>query len=392
MTSEAEHPASSNPDGPEPIASVSWILELPRDLGLREDTSAAVMLPSGAPSGWEEVVDELPGRAEWELHGMPLRRIRFRRAKVGIGMPTEATDRAFGDLQQLSGLAKLRYALRLRRLSRRGVKEWKTVCEMTKWYVGAEIPDPPGPDSSHFEAELREGFDELLADLDLWLRAYGIKAGEFEVGSIALHDLPAAIPWLVEIRLPGERLALGSGLLPLHARTPDLLGAFGNAEAAREASITVGAPDHFPTFPALSTLFGAQLEARGGRSRQAVIDAGTAVEMMVFWLLGEVKRRRGESEAEIEQIEEQKWTKVFNRELPEALGVPIGATGAAHASWWRNAYQLRVRSVHKGYRPSQAQALRSVAETWDLFEYFGERLKAIPELEGLAAMIPVKRK
>lgn len=377
---------------PEPIASISWILELPRDLGLRRDTSAAVMLRSGTPSGWEKFVDELPGRADWELHGMPLRRIRFRRARVGIGMPTEATDRTFGELQQLKGFAKTRYALGLRRLARRGIKEWKTVCEMTKWYVGEEIPDPPNADPGAFETELREGFDELLGDLDLWLRAYGMIAGEFEIGSIALHDLPAAVPWLIEIRVPDEQLALGTGLLPLHARTPDIVGAFGNQEAANEASMIMGTSERFPAFPALSTLFEAQLEARAGRSRQAVINAGTAVEMMVFWLLGEIKRRGGESESEIDKMNDRRWKDIFNRDLPEALGVSISATGPVHSAWWRDAYALRVRAVHKAYRPSQPEALQTVSATWNLFDWFGERLRSTAKLKDLAEKIPVKRK
>jgi hypothetical protein len=263
---------------------------------------------------------------------------------------------------------------------------------MTKWYVGEDIPGSPGSDPDAFHGELREGFDELLGDVDLWLRAYGMIAGEFEIGSVALHDLPAAIPWLVEIKLPENQLGLGTGLLPLHSRTPDLVGAFGNQEAANEASVIMGAPERFPAFPALSTLFGGQLDARAGRCRPAVIDAGPAVEMMVFWLLGEVMRRRGAGESEIEKLNELRWKDVFNRELPEALGVPVGATGPIHAGWWRNAYELRVRAVHKSYRPTQPEALKVISETWDLFDWLGERLRSIPVLEDLAQQIPVKRK
>jgi hypothetical protein len=40
---------------------------------------------------------------------------------------------------RLKGLKKLRYVVRLRRLSRRGVKEWKTVCQLTRWYAGDEF-------------------------------------------------------------------------------------------------------------------------------------------------------------------------------------------------------------------------------------------------------------
>jgi hypothetical protein len=306
-------------------------------------------------------------------------------------MPTEATDRSFGDLRQLNGLARRNHKLRLWWLTRRGVKEWKTVCEMTKWYVGEDIPDPPTGDRRKFESDLRAGFDELLGDLDLWLRSYGLTSGEFEIGSIALHDLPAAIPWVLEIKTPTKDLALVSGLLPLHERVPDLVGVDGNQDAAREAGIIMGSEEKFPAFPALSLLFQAQSEARAGRGRQAVIDAGTAVEILVIYVIGEVMRRRGESEQDIDTLNERRWKTVFNQDLLEVLDVPVGQSGAEHSRWWRNTYGLRVRAVHKGHRPSQGEALQVVSDSWDLFEWIGDRLRTNPDLEDLAKTIPVKR-
>jgi hypothetical protein len=308
-------------------------------------------------------------------------------------MPTEATDRTFGYLRKLAGLARVRYRWRLWRLSKTGVKEWKTVCEMTKWYVGEEIPNPPSADApGQFDEALQLGFDELLSDLDLWLRAYGLVSGELEVGSVALHDLPAAVPWVVEISNPEGNSAVASGLLHLHDRAPNLAGATGDQDAAKEAGIIMAAEDKFPAFPALSLLFQAQSEARAGRGRQAVIDAGTAVEMLVLFVIGEVMRRSGEPEAQVEQLREEKWKNVFNRRLLEALSVPIGSSGPEHTGWWRNAYVLRVQAVHKGHRPSQTVALEVISQTWDLFEWIGDKLREREGFEDLAAAIPVERK
>src|SRR5690242_15388925 len=94
-----------------PVAAISWLLELPRDLGLADNTPTSVVQTASAMPGWEHDGDKIP---DWEPQGLnewPHRRLRFRRAYVGIGMPTEAVDRTFGDLRRLSGLRKARYRL-----------------------------------------------------------------------------------------------------------------------------------------------------------------------------------------------------------------------------------------------------------------------------------------
>lgn len=376
------------------VAAVSYVLELPRDIGLTDDTYSSNGVAGDVPTGWEDHLDQIP---EWpsgvESRGIPRRRLRFRRAYVGIGLPTEATNRAFGDLMRLKGLKKLFHAIRLRRLSRQGVKEWKTVCQMTKWYTGDEFDEVNKPDDDS-QTPLERGFAELLADLDLWLQAYGLISGELEIGSIALHDLPPIIPWTIHFKhAPDGPEHAFSGMLPIHDRVPSVLPRRGHQDAAKEAGIIVATDAKTaPAFKAFALLFQAQASAVAGRGRQATIDAGTAVEALVALVIGEALRAKGVTDAEVEDTLSQRWSTVYNHELLKVLGVQPGNGGVEHSKWWRIHYKRRNEAVHHGATPDQDAALEMVSDTWDLFDWIGEKTRAQPALAILGKTMTVKRK
>lgn len=379
-----------------PVAALSWILQLPRDLGLDDGYYSAGVRFGVAPGGWRGCINLLP---DWEAPdegGMPVTRLRFRRALVGIGMPTEATDRAFGHLQRLKGLSKLHYRWRLRRLSRRGVKEWKTVCQLTKWYVGDDIPvdDPLFPTRVDHET-LAAGLPEMLELLDIWLQAYGLASGQLDIGSISLHDLPAVVPWILHVKedpyLPEGVL---TGMLPIHERLPNVVPPAGSRDATEEASlITVAKGEQPPTFKAFSLLFQAQAYAFAGRGREAIIDIGTSVEAMVTLVVRHALKTRGQSEVDIDRmLTESRWKTIYNSELLAVIGVPKGAAPAQHAKWWRTHYQRRIDAVHKGERITREQALEAVSDTWDLFDWLGKQIRSQPDIKKFGESIRVKRR
>jgi hypothetical protein len=374
------------------IAAVSWVLELPRDLGLPDDTFSSTGVAGDVPPGWKGKLGELPEWPGCEFQGIPRRRLRFRRAYVGIGMPTEATDRTFSDLKRLKGLKKLRHAMGLRRLSRRGVKEWKTVCQMTKWYAGDELDAVN--EWSDSKTPLERGFMEMLADLDLWLQAYGLVSGELEIGSIALHDLPSAVPWTIHYKQSPDAPEFAfTGLLPIHDRVPNMLPGRGNQEAAKEAGIIVATnAETAPAFTAFTLLFQAQASAVAGRGRQATIDAGTAVESLVALVIKEALRAEGASDTDIADTLSQRWPTVFNRELLKALGISSGEGGAEHAKWWRVHYKRRNDAVHSGATPSKDAALEMVSDTWDLFDWIERKARVHASLSMPGKSITVMKK
>ncbi len=307
-------------------------------------------------------------------------------------MPTEATDRTFSDLKRMKGLKKLRHSVGLRRLSRRGVKEWKTVCQMTKWYAGEEFDEVNEPNDS--KTPLEQGFAEMLADLDLWLQAYGLISGELEIGSIALHDLPPAVPWTIHYKQSPDAPEFAfTGMLPIHDRVPNMVPSGGNQEAAKEAGIIVATnAEAAPAFTAFTLLFQAQASAVAGRGRQAVIDAGTAVEALVALVIREALQAEGASDTKTASTLSQRWPTVFNQELLKALGVSPGEGGPEHSKWWRVHYKRRNQAVHDGMTPDKDAALEMVSDTWDLFDWIGAKARLKPDLATFGKSLTVKRK
>jgi hypothetical protein len=376
------------------VAAVSWVVELPRDLGLEEGVGPQLMNNLMELPGWSGRYEELPDWSEGPPDAAPIKRLRFRRAHVDIGMPTAATDLAFGYLRRLEGPGQRAFEKGLRKRIKQGAKEWKTVCQLTRWYVGDAMPDPP---ADAFDPEpdslIRTDFFEMLGDLDLWLQAYGLSSGQIDIGSLSLHDLPAKVPWIVDVSAsPEGPRTVSSGMLPIHSRMPNLVAAEGNLEAGRSASLLmVQGPEAFPFFLPLSLLYQAQGHALAGRGRQAVIDMGTAVESLVGTTIKEAMRMRGSSKAEIGEVFEKQWKTVFNRVLLETLGTPIGAGGPAHSKWWAEAYKLRTKVVHAGAPVTSAQGEGAVARTRDLFEWIGERLRAQEDLAEIGEAIRFDR-
>src|ERR1700710_1073536 len=114
------------------VAALSWIVELPRDLGLKDDLGPQLMNNQLELDGWRGRYEELPEWSEGPPDAAPIKRLRF--------------GRAYADTAGIS---------------------------------------PTRPD-----------FVEMLNDLDLWIQGYGVSSGQVDIGALALHDLPALIPWV----------------------------------------------------------------------------------------------------------------------------------------------------------------------------------------------------
>jgi hypothetical protein len=312
---------------------------------------------------------------------------------VRIGVPAEATQRTYGELLAIRRFSQLRHRLRLKFRSWRGTKEWKTVCQLTQWYLGEAVPKLR--DGAEFDesSPLRTDLAEMLAELDLWLQTYGAVAGEVDIGSIALHDIPAEIPWFLQLRVaPNSYDVVSGGTLPIHGRLPNIEPLRGSDPAARLASVVAAeGPQARPLFCGVLMMVQAQAHAVAGRGRQAVIDMGTAVESVVSNVIREALAKREHSEGEIERVLERRWKDIFNRDLLEVLGVPIGQAGPHHSKWWAEHYRTRVEAVHTGARTPPNVAMTAVAETWDLIDWIGVRLRENPELAHMGDVLEIER-
>lgn len=385
--------ADMSAEEPISVAALSWVFELPRDLGLRQDTAATIATERTQVPGWEERFDRLPDWPGSPAGVVPFRRLRFRRARVNIGMPEEATQITYGDLLSRGNLDQARRRLGLRARSWRSAREWKTVCQLTQWYLGDEIPDlEPGTEEDE-SSPLRTDLAQLLAELDLWLQTYGSVAMEPDIGSISLHDLPPNVPWFLQLRTsPDAYDLLQRGTLSIHGRLPNLKPATGNDSAALMASrISAEGPDAYPLFNGVLMLFQAQSHALAGRGRQSMIDMGTAIESVVLRVIRDSMAIRGHSSAEIERVAEQRWKDLFNRDLLRVLGVPIGQGSPYHSKWWAEHYRTRIEAVHTGARIPQDVAMGAVLDSWELIDWIGDRLRQQPDLAPLGEVLKLKR-
>ena len=288
-------------------------------------------------------------------------------------MPTEATDRAFGHLKGHRRIARLRYRLGLWRLARRGVTEWKTVALLTRWYAGSNAPAlGPAPLVTDRGSPVRREFDKSLSDLQTWIQGYAFMAGRIYIGPLALQDLPGLIPWVWTLReTPTAEVITRAGMLAIHGRTPHLRPAEGNQEAATAAAVVMRTGfGQFPLQHGLSLIFQGQAHYYAGRTRQAVIDVGTAVESIVATLLRRIWTDSGIGENEAEnRLARARWTELYNRVLLDALEVPAGEGGKSHSDWWSHAYQLRTEVVHRAAEVHMEAAGLAVELSWELVDW-----------------------
>lgn len=374
---------------PTPVAALSWVLELPRDLGLRQDTTATVAVERSPLQGWGGHLNRLPDWPGNHAGVVPFSRLRFRRARVGIRAPWEATDQTYGGLVGRRGLGRIRHQLAPKPRFWRRSREWKTVCQLTRWYFGEEIPRLPDGAEEDDWSPLRTDLAHMLAELDIWLQAYGFTCGEPDIGSISLHDLPASIPWFMQIRAtPTSYDELDGGTISIHGRLPNIQPAKGSDRAARMASFVAAEGAALNAlYQGLLMLFQADGHALAGQGRQAVIDMGTAVEAVVTRVLCDGMTIRGRSRTEIEEVLSHSWKQIYNQDLLDLLGVPLGQGGRCHSRWWAEHYRTRNEAVHAGARIPQNAALESISDTWELIDWIGTRLRELPDLAPMGRVM-----
>lgn len=376
-------------DRREVIVAISWILELPHDLGLPEDSRVEILRPGGL-YGWSAAeMTALPGWDSPQPDVHPVVALRFRRAQVGIGMPTEATDRCFGDMQTdaMTRAQRREFARRLDRLVARGAREWKTVVRITRWYADSELVEADQAEE-WLRPELRAG----LSVLNRWLATYALASASRRHGPLAPGDLPGAVPTVFEHKTaPEDETRRWHFLLTLHDRMPSLVSAEADMTAADVATtaLLMDESDN-PFLDGLQLLFGAQGQLAAGRERQAILDSGTAVEMLVSALFRAIGEQRAafDSGAAIRANFAQR----FKHHLPLALGdgrTPAPDESAARATWLAEGYRTRNDVVHQGRDVQPDEADRAVRSAWELLDAMGRQLRASEDTAALGRLLEV---
>lgn len=375
--------------GPRPIIALSWIVQLPNDLGLPHDFRAEIARV-GALHGWAgRDLLRLP-RWERDVEGAyPVIALRFRRAHVGVGMPTEATDRCFGDMQTASmGPVRRRlFGFALDRLVAKGVREWKTVVRISRWYDAADVKSHDDDLDVWLRGEFRGG----LSILNQWMATYALASASLTLGPLSPGDLPAFIPTVIEGKeRPDSAVRYGHRLLRLHDTVPDLAPREGNVDAAEVASrsLLMDSEDN-PFLDGLQLLFGAQTHLAAGRERQAILDAGTAIEMIVSAVVRAVAIERSTFDGHAAMT--APFRSRFEYHLPLALGHGGSAADIAdaQASWWGKGYLTRNAVVHEGHAADTPAAQGAVESAWNLVDALGRQLREHDETVWLGELLHV---
>ena len=373
--------------GPAPVVALSFIIELPHDLGLEEDSRIEI-LRHGPLYGWDrDALAHLPG---WDggTEGVhPVVALRFRRAVVGIGMPTEATDRCFGDIRRAAMTTRQRraYERSLKRWVRRGMRVPKTVVRITCWRAASELEA-----ARELDAWLRGVFREGFSVLNQWLSTYALASARLDHGPVSLADLPPAVPLAIQGKQrPGDHEVYGERPVPIHDAVPSLLGVEGDAEAAAAASHAL-IMDTNPFLEALKLLFGAQGHLASGRERQAVLDAGTGIEMLVSSILRAAGEERPSFDPSL--AVRAPFRQRFEHHLPRALGDGMTLArdlNGARAAWWEHGYALRNAVVHEGAAADPSAAAKAVDSAWDLVAACGSLLRETEDTAPLGRLLQV---
>jgi hypothetical protein len=343
----------------EEALAVTFILEMPHDLGLPESFSIGTIdsRPSGLES-WstQDLARFATVQGDLPPDTGPGTRMVFRRRSVRTAVPLEAADQAFRDWLApiLSETELERREADLAHYLEEGLTHPLTVVGLSRFVAASSVPD------EGLESWLHEQLEVALNDLNTLLATLGLVTGDWRIGPIAADQLPGLVPVILESSHGTEDQRSGTTItLELHNQVPNLADQQLDPERIEAALGLWTAANHGeqPFFPAFQLFFEAGRFGAGGRRRESILILATAIELLVSTTLGEVGTRRGSSDEEIERARNDPPRTRVRKHLARALGIAIDleADGDPFGRWWQTGYALRNRVVHEGARPSRAE-------------------------------------
>lgn len=235
-------------------------------------------------------------------------------------------------------------------------------------------------------------FDGLLACLNDFLVLLGQAAQDAHIRPVDRLELPAVVPFLLnEVRGGADHEAGELHLFVVHPSVPHEAETLPPARLEHAMTLLgLHRSEGHPFFPFAEALLAARSALLHGRTRQAALDAGSAVELLVNTVLREVAPLRGYSEAKAANVVANLGLK---NQLVEHLAVVLRCEvvlydeGNAFGRWYCGAYALRNRVSHEGYRPSHVEAQAALDDVEALVSTIGRALAADELTEPLASRL-----
>jgi TPR repeat protein len=246
---------------------------------------------------------------------------------------------------------------------------------------------------------LQEQFAIVLSALNSILVALGAAADDHRIAPIHELQLPPLVLGLQgDLRdVEDEKIRnLRPFLLNLHR---DRYGETEDHDTTviNRALAIAGQESPGPFYPAMEFLFAAWRSLDEGRLTHAVLETGTAIELLVSGVIVGIAMEKQWSEEKLENVlsDQTGFRNRYVDHFARAFGITVDrhATGSDPINTWlRVAYPLRNRVAHHGHRPTNAEAIDGVRLASELIDFTGTTAQLDPrfgiKFPGIEELIP----
>jgi Flp pilus assembly protein TadD len=389
-----ESSQSPGPDLParSPLVYLSFYIELPFDLGLRRgQATRKIHISQGPLADWADLdLDTLLGMPAFDEPGtFPCTTFYFRRAILDASEPLAAVTYAFPEvyspdpdrslLRRARALARDLYWLVRLRL-RDEFRTEENDLQPKRSCTVVQAVRIVGHDTGIFgSAWLEEQFESVLSELNEYLLAIAAVSPDLRVGQVTRAEIQPIIPGFQADFRDGLPLRVQPLSLLSYPGVPEI-GTDLPEEQVAHAMRIVGDPrEARPFFPSLELMVAAQRSLFGARLRHAVLESGTATEILLYTALREIARGEDWPEEKL-----RKAARRFRNMVADHVAPALGFSPEPERSddalgrWWQTGYQLRNRVAHEGHHPSREEAVAAIASAEELNLAVGVALSKHP--------------
>jgi hypothetical protein len=346
------------------VLVVTHLLELPRDLGLPQGISYAIVEPR------DDIFQDWPDQAKAEFVGMPempspgsspIIRLTFCRTYVPERAPLVAANLAFDHwIAEFASDEELEVFRGFRELyMTEGSLGWVTTVAATRFVPAQDWPAPETERAALLGREL----DASLSTLNEFIVALSLARQEPRFTPVARGELPLMCPVILETAPMPDGNRHGAFVnYQIHEvfwyEQRDLRDKPDEKEllAVQLARANFhGAEPYFPFYELMQQAIGQFNEGRYGAS---AISTGTAVEVLIATTIREAARSRGEDETQYGNVLNAPLRNQVEHHLPHYANCPVDLNDAENplGAWWSGGYLTRNRVVHEAHRPTRDES------------------------------------
>jgi hypothetical protein len=375
-------------DDAEPIAALSFLLELPHCLRIN-DVVFLVSDRGGSWPGWNpDAIGHETGMSapvpEDDLK--PRFRVQIKQTRVDGWVPLLAAEQAFPEWRTIE------HPERPSGTTTRGPSELRSVVQITTYDLADETPIGRGKaDTDQFHHEVAEWMsrrlDESLSFLNQYLVILGGMRDEWHISSLSRIDLPRDTPWKLRILPAREGWTDSSGTMDAHTMLRDDLPEQRTEQEIAAAIDVVHAAraGNAPFFQFVELYQASEHHLGSGRNDQSVIAACTATEVFINTLFRALWTCLERDPEKLNGVLTAGFKNQLTDLLPKFLdeGLDLKDESSPPGRWHAECYLLRNRIVHEGQKATAGEAYDSKVATGDFVRWIAKALSPDPRIEWI---------